>query len=56
MNKLFGKIKMTWLKVIIFAAVAGIYTGAVMLIPVLEDTSFQDIGIAYYDWTSTNIV
>lgn len=50
MKRLFGDIKMTWLKVILFAAAAGIYTGAVMLIPFLKGTSFQDIGIAYEWW------
>lgn len=50
MDKLFGKIKMTWLKVIIFAVAAGVYTGAVMLIPALKNTSFQDIGVAFEWW------
>ena len=50
MEKLFGNIKMTWLKVIIFAVAAGAYTGAVMLIPFLKGTSFQDIGIGFEWW------
>ncbi len=41
---------MSWLSVVLFAAAAGIYTGAVMLIGVLKDTSFQDIGISYEWW------
>ena len=49
MKKLFGGMKMTWLKVIVFAIIVGMYSGAVMLIPFLKDTSFQDIGI-YYEW------
>ncbi len=50
MERLFGKLKMSCLTVIIFAVIAGVYTGAVMLIPALEGTSFQDIGIAYEWW------
>ncbi len=50
MKRLFSDLNMTWLKVILFAIVAGVYTGAVMLIPFLKDTSFQDIGISYEWW------
>lgn len=50
MKRLFGGLKMSWLTVILFAAAAGIYTGAVMLVPFLDGTSFQDIGIAYEWW------
>ena len=40
---------MSWPGVILFAVIAGLYTGAVMLIPALENTSFRDIG-TYYEW------
>lgn len=50
MKKLYGNLKMSWLSVILFAVAAGIYTGAVMLIDALDDTSFQDIGISYEWW------
>ncbi len=50
MKRLFGDMKMTWLKVILFAILAGVYTGAVMIIPFLKGTSFQDIGISYEWW------
>ena len=50
MKRLFGNLKMGWLQVLLFAAVTGIYTGAVMLIPALKNTSFQDIGISYEWW------
>lgn len=50
MKRLFGNIKMNWLRVILFAVAAGVYTGLVMLIPMLENTSFQDIGISYEWW------
>lgn len=50
MKRLYGNLKMNWLTVILFAIAAGIYAGVVMLIPFLEGTSFQDIGIAYEWW------
>ncbi len=50
MNKIFGGLRMTWRNVILFAIAAGAYTGAVMLIPALRNTSFQDIGIAFEWW------
>lgn len=50
MRKLFGKLNMSWLTVAIFAAITGIYSGLVMLVPALKETSFQDIGISYEWW------
>ncbi|MCF0123860.1 MAG: hypothetical protein HUJ67_07075 [Ruminiclostridium sp.] len=50
MKRLYGDIKMTWAKVVLFAVVAGVYTGLVMLVPFLKGTSFQDIGISYEWW------
>lgn len=50
MKKLFGELQMTWRRVILFAVIAGIYTGVVMCIPFLKETSFQDIGITYEWW------
>ncbi len=50
MNKLFGNIKMSWPKVILFSLIAGIYTGLIMLVPFLNHTSFQDIGVSYEWW------
>ena len=41
---------MRWLYVIIFALLAGVYTGIMMQIPALNETSFQDIGISYEWW------
>ena len=41
---------MSWLMVILFAIITGVYTGAVMLIPGLKNTSFQDIGVSFEWW------
>ncbi|MCQ2419627.1 MAG: hypothetical protein MJ118_00675 [Clostridia bacterium] len=50
MKRIYGSLKMSWLRVVLFAAAAGIYTGVVMLVPALKDTSFQDIGIMFEWW------
>lgn len=53
---LFGNIDMSWKKVILFALAIGIYTGVIMQISVLDDTSFQDIGIYYEFWVLFAVV
>lgn len=50
MKKLFGELKMSWLTVILFAVITGIYSGAVMLAPALDGTSLQDIGVSFEWW------
>lgn len=50
MKRVFGNLKMRWWAVILFAIAAGVYTGAVMLVDSLSDTSFQDIGVSYEWW------
>ena len=49
-KKLFGNLNMSWKNVIMFAVAVGIYTGIIMQIDFLDDTSFQDIGILYEFW------
>jgi len=50
LDKLFGQINMSWPRVVLFSLITGVYTGLVMMIPALKDTSFQDIGISYEWW------
>lgn len=50
MKKLFGSLNMSWKNVILFAVCAGVYTGIIVQIDFLDDTSFQDIGILYEFW------
>ena len=42
-KKLFGEINITYLKLVIWAVIAGIYTGIMALLPVTDNTSFKDI-------------
>ena len=49
-KKLFGGIKIPWKYLIPFSIAIGIYTGIVLSIPALKDTSFRAIGIGYEWW------
>ena len=50
MKRIYGELKMNWMTILLFAVITGVYTGLIMLVPALENTSFQDIGIAYEWW------
>ena len=50
MKKLFGKINLNWKKLIVFAIIAGIYTGIMAMIPITKNTSFEDISISFEVW------
>lgn len=50
LRKLFGNFKMTWFRVIIFAIIAGVYTGLINQVPFLLNTSFRDIAVAFECW------
>lgn len=50
MRKLFGGINLTWPKLIIFAVIAGLYTGLMAYLPQTKDTSFADITISFEVW------
>lgn len=50
LRNLFGNINMTWLKVIIFSVITGVYTGLINQVPALADTSFTDIAVNLECW------
>ena len=54
-KKLFGEIKMTWVKVIIFAVAAGIYTG-IMALLFPSTSSFHDIEVTFEAWVLFAII
>ena len=56
MKKLFGRINMTWPKLIIFAVIAGVYTGVMAALPITKDTSFADISITFEWWVLFGII
>ena len=56
MKKIFGKIDLNWKKLIIFAAIAGLYTGLMTLIPITYETSFRDIAIQFEWWILFGII
>ena len=49
-KKLFGKIDLTWKKLIIFAIIAGVYTALMAIIPQLHYTSFNTITVSFEVW------
>lgn len=56
LEKLFGGLDITWPKLIIFAVICGVYTGAMAVIPATADTSFRDIAISFEWWILFAIV
>lgn len=50
MKKIFGEINLTWLKIIIFAILAGIYTAIMAILPITNNTSFKDITVSFEVW------
>lgn len=56
MKKIFGGIDLTWKKLILFAVIAGVYTGIVAVIPFTRDTSFRDISISFEWWVLFGIL
>ena len=49
-KKIFGEINLSWPKLIIMAIVIGIYCGIMAMIPIAEDTSFNDIAVSFEVW------
>ena len=49
-KKLFGGIDLSFKKLIIFAVIAGLYTGIMAMLPIAKDTSFADITISFEVW------
>ncbi len=56
MKKYFGQINMTWKKLILFAVIAGIYTGVMASLPFTRNTSFADISITFEVWVLFGIL
>ena len=56
MQKIFGKLDLTWKKLILFAIIIGIYTAVMAIIPIAKDTSFADITITFEVWILFGII
>ena len=56
MKKLFGGINLTWLKLVIFAIIAGVYTAIIAMIPELVFTSFNTITVSFEVWIFFGII
>ena len=47
---LYGGIRMSWIKVILFAVVIAAVTAVFMIFPVFENTSFHNMGVTFEAW------
>ena len=56
LKKLFGGLNMTWPKLILFAVIAGVYTGLINQVPFLHDTSLTDPAIYFDRWILCGIL
>ena len=56
MKKLFGGLNLTWPKLIIFAVIAGLYTGLMAMIPAAQNTSFADITVTFEVWVLFGVI
>ena len=50
MKKIFGGINLSWLKLIIMAIIAGVYTAIMAMLPIARDTSFSDLTVTFEVW------
>lgn len=55
-NKLFGGINLTWPKLIIVAVIAGVFTAAMAIIPIFQNTSFHTITATFEVWILFGII
>ena len=55
-NKLFGGINLTWPKLIIAAVIAGVFTAAMAIIPIFQNTSFYTITVTFEVWILFGII
>ena len=56
LRKVFGGLNLTWPRLIVFAVIAGVYTGVMALLPAAKDTSFADISISFEWWVLFGIL
>lgn len=42
--------KITWIQTVISAVICGVVTGAILLLPALEKTSFHNMGVCFEFW------
>lgn len=55
-KKLFGELNLTWLRLIIFSVIAGVYTAIMAIIPATRNTSFRDITAIFEVWILFGII
>lgn len=56
LEHLFGGLDMNWKRLLVFALLAGAYTGLINQVPALAGTSFRDIAVSYEVWVFFAVV
>ncbi len=56
LNKLFGGIDLSWIKVIIAAVGAGVYTAIMAMLPIAGVTSFSGLAVTFEVWILFGII
>lgn len=55
-RKLFGGLEISWKRLIVFAVAAGVYTGIMAMLPIVQGTSFHDIAMSFEWWVLFGII
>lgn len=55
-RRLFGELKLSWKRLILFAVIAGVYTGIMAMLPMVQGTSFHDIAMSFEWWVLFGII
>ena len=50
MKKIFGELNLTWIKLILFSVLAGVFTALMAMVPIVKDTSFSDLTVTLEVW------
>ncbi|MBR4067269.1 MAG: hypothetical protein IKK08_01430 [Clostridia bacterium] len=55
-RRLFGGLIISWKRLIVFAVIAGVYTGIMAMLPMVQGTSFHDIAMSFEWWVLFGII
>ncbi len=50
LDKIYGGLEMSWLKVIILAVLSAVITSVFLIVPVFKNTSFERMGVYLEAW------
>ena len=56
LNRLFGGLKMSWPRVILFAVGAAVLTAVFLIVPVFKNSSFERMGVYLEAWVLFSVL